>query len=554
MAANAVRQTLSFFLFLCPGLVFAVPTITTITGTFTDGQSVTISGAGYGTKSPAAPLKWAPFTTSTDGSSLGQGTSWNQIQNVAWDSDEGYGSGGGVKGTAGSGAWTMRHDASGFSWNDASQKFHVMRRTKQNYIVPVNATNNQKNFRIWPAGGTGYSNLYWSIHNGRLFVENIGGSTDSGFWSSGLNPNSTSWIFEEIIIKASSANGVKDGSVVYRIDGTQRSSGSIISKSAAAPASWIAMYANHVVVANKGSWTGPSWSTSNNVWFDDTYIDNTWQRILIGDASTYGACRKFGLIVPSAWADTSITGTLQFHSNDFPAQTTAYAYVFDTSNVQNTAGKQFVIGGVAAGDPVPTITSINISTGDYNGGTASTATGTGFTATPTVLIGTQAATSVTFISATSLRFVIPAHTPGDSGIDLIITNPDSQFAVLQDTISYTSPANAPPYDVSAGDDRAITLPATTTFSGAALDDGLPVSPLTYSWAKASGPGTITFVDSTALVTDASFSTDGTYTVTMTANDSALTTVSPAVTIVVSPVVVSQSTYTIPSGTKFPWKP
>lgn len=505
-----------------------------------------ISGTGYGTKSPAAPIRWAPFDSSPDASSLGQGTTWSKIENMSWGSNVGYGSGGGMQGTAGNGVWTMGFDSSGFNWNDASQKFHVMRRMKRNYLIT--SSDNDKGFRVWPAGGTGYSNLYWSIQNGRFFVENIG--VESGFWANN-NPNTTNWIFEEIIIQASSANGVKDGTLAYRIDGQNKASGTIISKSNAAPAAWVRIYPGHIVVANKGSWS-PAWSASNNGWFDDIYVDNTWQRVLVGDASTYGACRKFGLVVPSAWSATSITGALQIHSGDFPAQTTAYAYVFDTTNTPNTTGKSFVIGGVAAGDPAPTITSINVSTGSYLGGTASTATGTGFTATPTVLIGTQSSTSVTWNSATSIRFVMPAHQPSDSGLDLRITNPDAQYAVLPSTISYDAPVgNVAPYNVSAGDDREITLPATTNFSGAASDDGLPTSPMTYLWAKKTGPGTVSFTDSTALATSASFSVSGTYTVTLTASDSSLSTESLPVTIIVNPVVPPPSGSS--GGSALPWK-
>ena len=539
------RISAILFLFIMPVVASATPTISTITGTFTDGQSVTVAGSGYGTKSTAAPIRWAPFNTNSNADALGQATTWAQIQNMTWVSNAGYDGTGGMQGTAGNGVWTMRVDSSGFNWNDLSQKWYVFRRTKQNYIVPINATNNQKNFRVWPAGGSGYPNLYWSIHNGRYFVENIGGSTDSGFWSGGANPNTTNWYAEEIIVQASSANGVKDGTLVLRRDGQQASSGNIITRSAAAPAAMVSMFAEQIVIANKGSWTGPAWSNFNQASFDDIYVDNTWQRVMVGDASTYGNCRKFGFIVPTSWASGSVTGVLQIHATDFPAQTTAYAYVFDGTNTPNTAGKSFVIGGAAAGNPAPTVTSVSISMGSYLGGTVPTVTGTGFIATPTVLVGTQSATNVVMINSTSLYFTMPAHQPGDSGLDLKITNPDNQFGVLTATMSYDSPvANQAPYNVSAGDNWFVTLPSGVLFSGAAQDDGLPNPPaaLTYLWQQKTGPGTITFSDATNLTPSATFSSSGTYTVTMTANDSALSTESSPVTIVVSP----------PLGIAFPW--
>lgn len=546
-----MRKLLFLLFALAPAAAVATtPTVSTITGVYVDQGTFTITGANFDTKSPAAPLLWAPFRTSASPDALGQYSAFAQNQNMAYDATAGYDGSGGMQGTAGNGTWTLRVDASGFGWNDFSAKYLVMSRSKQNYLVPYgSATNNQKNHRNWPAGGSGYSNLYWSIHNGRVFVENIGGSTDSGFWSSGVNPNTTNYYFQEILVQASSALGVKDGALVYRINGTQRSSGSLITKSVAAPASWKAMYPAQIVIANKGSWTSPAWSVLNNAWVDDLYVDNTQQRILLCDAATYTACRKFAIGVPTAWSNTSVSGVWQIHGLDLAPQSTAYAYVFNQSNTPNAAGKQVLIGGSGGGAAAPTVTRVNVSTGSYLGGTVSTATCTGLTATPTVLIGTQAATGIVMTSATSIRFTIPAHSPpGDSGLDLVITNPDGQYGVLAATMSYDSPvANQAPYSVDAGDNYFLTLPGTMPLSGNALDDGLPNPPhaLTYLWQQKSGPGTVTFGDATALTTTASFSVAGTYTISLTANDSALQTESASIIVLVSAAIG----VAIP-----PWKP
>jgi hypothetical protein len=77
--------------------------------------------------------------------------------------------------------------------------------------------------------------------------------------------------------------------------------------------------------------------------------------------------------------------------------------------------------------------------------------------------------------------------------------------------------------VNAGADRTITLPATTSLTGTASDDGQPSPPakMTFAWSKVSGPGTVTFANGSALSTTASFSTAGVYTLRLTASDSAL---------------------------------
>lgn len=104
---------------------------------------------------------------------------------------------------------------------------------------------------------------------------------------------------------------------------------------------------------------------------------------------------------------------------------------------------------------------------------------------------------------------------------------------LSVTVDTATVTNAAPV-VSAGPDLAVTMPGSATLNGTATDDGNPSgSTLTTSWSMASGPGTVTFGDSTAVDTTASFSTDGTYVLRLTADDGDRTS-SDDVQVVVSP--------------------
>ncbi|HEX7152041.1 MAG TPA: PKD domain-containing protein [Thermoanaerobaculia bacterium] len=86
-----------------------------------------------------------------------------------------------------------------------------------------------------------------------------------------------------------------------------------------------------------------------------------------------------------------------------------------------------------------------------------------------------------------------------------------------------APANQPP-SVYAGPAQTLVLPQTTvTLDGTATDDGLPAgSTLTTTWSKTSGPGTVTFANASAIDTTATLGTPGTYVLTLTASDTAIT--------------------------------
>ena len=117
---------------------------------------------------------------------------------------------------------------------------------------------------------------------------------------------------------------------------------------------------------------------------------------------------------------------------------------------------------------------------------------------------------------------------------LRLTANDSELTSSDDLTVTVEPANLAPV-VNAGADQTVTLPATASLSGSVSDDGKPSGAIITSiWTKVSGPGTVTFADATALNTTATFSTDGTYVLRLTADDSEYTG-SDTITIVVNPV-------------------
>ena len=79
--------------------------------------------------------------------------------------------------------------------------------------------------------------------------------------------------------------------------------------------------------------------------------------------------------------------------------------------------------------------------------------------------------------------------------------------------------------MDAGPDQTITLPDSAVLDGTVSDDDLPTPPgaVTTTWSMVSGPLPVTFGDSSAVDTTASFSVGGTYELKLEANDGDLIT-------------------------------
>ena len=100
------------------------------------------------------------------------------------------------------------------------------------------------------------------------------------------------------------------------------------------------------------------------------------------------------------------------------------------------------------------------------------------------------------------------------------SNPQSAFIVKRNPWSSQTIVNMPPC-ANAGPDQTLTGTTVANLAGQATDDGDPSGALTTTWSKASGPGTVTFGNASALATTASFSAPGIYVLRLTANDGQL---------------------------------
>jgi RHS repeat-associated protein len=140
---------------------------------------------------------------------------------------------------------------------------------------------------------------------------------------------------------------------------------------------------------------------------------------------------------------------------------------------------------------------------------------------------------VYFSDATALQPYAQFTAPGTFVLRLVAH--DSRLTTTDDiVITVSAPTNQPPF-VFAGLPLEVTRPTPALLQGLVLDDGLPIGyPVTATWSKLSGPGSVTFYpsanDPLAL---AYFSVAGEYTLRLLADDSEYQ-IADAVTITVWP--------------------
>ena len=98
---------------------------------------------------------------------------------------------------------------------------------------------------------------------------------------------------------------------------------------------------------------------------------------------------------------------------------------------------------------------------------------------------------------------------------------NSRFLLRGPLGGTTTPTNVAP-TVDAGPNRSVQVGQQAALDGTVSDDGIPAgAAVTVAWARAAGPGTVTFASPGSVDTTAGFSVAGTYTLSLTASDTQL---------------------------------
>lgn len=330
-----------------PGL-----TISSVTGTFGQDATMTISGAGFGSKPTAAPAVYDDFRSIPPGAQIISDGKWGQTQgwNVPvastanlrpgtpfsqhmlsyWPANSGDNPPSALMGDT-SNVWALFGAYSPYVYLDAWQYLTVSGTSPQNL----------KPFRLHvpEASPNAYINYYTTASGDSL----AGGRDGSDIINPPANPAWSGWFGSaggggaEMPLSSSQVygrwlhiqylayagtTGNTDGSLMIYINGTLRVARlHNINMIGSGYAGW-----DRVVVGNyvRTDVHGPV-----SIYWDNVYVDTSWARVEIGDNATYGNCTHREIQVPTAWADGSITFTV--NRGSFPNASGVYLFVVDAS-------------------------------------------------------------------------------------------------------------------------------------------------------------------------------------------------------------------------------
>ncbi|MDY6951849.1 MAG: DNRLRE domain-containing protein [Thermodesulfobacteriota bacterium] len=327
-----------------------------MSGVASNGSSVTISGSGFGSKSPAGPILWDNFEDGVDTSAT-VGV-WDQIGEEVREETS----------VVRSGSRCARAELGGSDSYGAMEKACSVGTNEKLYVYLWRRYKNpltyeqQKALRIYKGGGDSFG-LTWGYPYGLAAVE----LCDETKWITNPAhfPSEDVWYNETFVFQLGSGIDTHDGFYSYAKWDVGGDGGTVLSvddanyKCAGYPGDLVTLY-----IEKYGRGAG-----DNEQYVDDVYMDTTWQRVIIGNNQTFSQCTHREIQIPTTWADGQITITV--NTGSLPDGLTAYLFVVDAEGDANANGYPIVIGGTGE-DTAPPTTSDHDPAKDETGVTADT--------------------------------------------------------------------------------------------------------------------------------------------------------------------------------------
>lgn len=354
------KISLIFFIFLVlPKIAFGAPSITGVSGNISNGESITISGSGFGSTGPNVVL-FDSFEKGNIGSNISTVSNSADIGN--WDA---------------LGNTEQTYSTESFLSGDKSMKVDFSQNGGSGPMLNYPNVQNSDIFLSWWQ--------YMPINRDVPGTNNVDGPNWKWFW---IGDETDSWPFGSDYVTTCLSNDDCDGIIgVFPADdleAPEREGGtwfdssfakgtwmrvSVAMKNATSGAylwnqeistmgNFVKFNLNNIVTAHSDDpWnvlTLPGYGRDDNnavAYYDDVYIatgDSARARVEIGNAPTYSASTNLTLLTPTDWSDGSITATIR--EGSFTSGSNVYLYLVDSTGTVNADGYPITIGSVLVGD------------------------------------------------------------------------------------------------------------------------------------------------------------------------------------------------------------
>lgn len=292
------------------------------------GDSITITGAGFGTKPSAAPWLWDDFEGGAANQPLSTG-GWEHY----WSASHPIYAGGGYA-SAQAAHTPMPRAADNF--NTAGRKglntleaYYSYRfrydvvdgsfATDGAFIKLLRSNADPDFYRSNPRF---YTSLFPAAGQVNAGYSDAAAGIDQIQWANADMASGT-WHRLEVYYRYSNPAGTANGELHAWLNGQRFANyTNVVTRSAASSARVIDNFLLPFMADRL-------FNLALNVYVDDVYVDRTQARVEIGDASTWAQCTRREVQIPTAWSDGRIG--VRVHRGSFAPGERAYLYVIDAS-------------------------------------------------------------------------------------------------------------------------------------------------------------------------------------------------------------------------------
>ena len=308
------------------GDAWAAPAISSISGTVSAGQTLTLSGTDFETKTTAAPIRFDTFEGGTNNTTLS--SPW---QNYSGGSGTQY-----KTGRAWGGSVSAGRNITEESFNASYITFTGRNEVFYSYWLYVDNLANGESINLKlgrisssaasnnPYNGVGtqslttYTDMYPAYPDPYLaYWPDEGGEAGVNAWDH-MDVPKGAWVridcHAKVSIPAGTSNGAAECLAMY--PGQWQDGISDTTLNTRPSGSW--QYTSVLL----GTMDGTTGGQNYDVYIDDVYVDDTLARVEICSTNTWSTRTKCNVQPASSWSDTSVAVTIN------PSQFSGTAYLF----------------------------------------------------------------------------------------------------------------------------------------------------------------------------------------------------------------------------------